>query len=68
MQIQVNAATVCLAISLLIGCSSTIVQCKLDALENLPDDPFAVSGHDVSNLIARLQNCRDQPTADAGSP
>lgn len=49
-----------------IGCSSSIIQCKIDAVEQLPDDPFAVNGHDVSNLIARLQNCK-AGAADAGT-
>lgn len=61
------AFATCLGIATLAGCGSTLVQCKIDAVEKLPDDPLAVNGHDVSNLIARLQNCRASG-ADAGAP
>jgi len=57
----------CLAITALGGCgSSALVQCKLAAVERLPDDPFAVNGHDVANLVARLQNCQAQQGSDGG--
>lgn len=61
------AFATCLGIATLTGCGSALVQCKLEAVEKLPDDPLAVNGHDVSNLIARLQNCRATAT-DAGAP
>lgn len=48
-----------------IGCSSSLIQCKIEAVEKLPEDPLAVNSHDVSNLIARLENCRAAPS-DAG--
>jgi len=59
------ATALCLA-TVASGCGSALVQCKLEAVERLPDDPLAVNGHDVSNLIARLQNCRAS-AADAGA-
>lgn len=67
MPIRLAFAT-CLALASLTGCGrSALVQCRLDAVERLPDDPLAVNGHDVSNLIARLQNCEASARADAGA-
>lgn len=55
------------------GCSSglpeaqvALARCRLSALDQLPSDPLAINGHDVSNLVARLQNCA--APADAGTP
>lgn len=58
----------CLSTAALAGCSSTLVQCKLDAVERLPDDPLAINGHDVANLVARLQTCRARSAPDGGAP
>lgn len=57
-----------LALATLSGCSSTLAQCKLDAVDKLPPDPLAINGHDVTNLVARLQTCRAQAAPDGGSP
>lgn len=50
---------------LLGGCASSQVQCESAALRRLPEDPFAITAHDVSNLVARLHECKN-PSADAG--
>lgn len=62
-----------IAILSAVGCSSglpesqvALARCRLSALEQLPSDPLAINGHDVSNLVARLQNC--SAPADAGTP
>lgn len=49
------------------GCASSqaVLQCESAALRKLPEDPFAITAHDVSNLVARLHECKN-PSADAG--
>lgn len=58
-----------LAATLSCGASTqSIVQCKLAAVEKLPEDPLAVNAVDLANLIARLQNCHQPAPGDAGAP
>lgn len=43
-----------------------LVQCKLEALRVLPEDPKAISSHDLDTLAGKLQACHASP--DAGAP
>lgn len=49
------------------GCASSqeVIRCESAALRKLPEDPFAITPEDVSNLVARLHECKN-PSADAG--
>lgn len=57
-----------LALLLLAGCGSGLagsVQCRLDALRGLPDDPLQITVFDAIDLGHRLHSCRTQ--ADGGA-
>ena len=48
-----------------LGCGSpALVQCRLEAVKFLPEDPKQVTPYDVVDLIGRLNACR--AGADAG--
>jgi superfamily I DNA and RNA helicase len=50
----------------LAGCGGTaLLQCKLDAVKFLPDDPMQVTPYDVVDLVGRLHACK-QAGSDAG--
>jgi hypothetical protein len=52
-----------------VGCgSATVVQCRIDAIRFLPDDPTEVTVFDTFDLVQRLKACDGQPAADAGKP
>lgn len=60
------ALALCLAS--LVACGpSALLQCRLDAVSKLPPEPLAVNGHDVANLVARLQTCQPPEAGDAGA-
>jgi hypothetical protein len=52
------------------GCgSATAVQCRVEAVRFLPDDPMQVTVFDTVDLVERLKACDGRPaTADAGKP
>jgi hypothetical protein len=60
-----------MALSLFLnGCStmsSALVQCKLDALKVLPDDPMRATVYDAVDVIERVRACHND-AADAGKP
>ena len=62
-----NALLVGLALAALMGCassqSSRLVQCKLDALKILPDDPMQVTFADGVDLVERIKACEAEPDA-----
>ena len=48
------------------GCGGpALLQCKLDAVKFLPDDPMQVTPYDVVDLVGRLHACK-QAGSDAG--
>jgi hypothetical protein len=47
------------------GASSALVQCKLDALDVLPEDPRHATVYDAVDVIQRVRACHDAP-ADGG--
>jgi hypothetical protein len=50
----------------LAGCGpAASLQCKVDAVKFLPDDPMQVTPYDVVDLVGRLHACK-QAGADAG--
>ena len=50
----------------LAGCGGpALLQCKLDAVKFLPDDPMQVTPYDVMDLVGRLHACK-QAGSDAG--
>lgn len=49
-----------------VAVNQALVECKLRALDELPRDPFTINGHDVANLVARLENCKKP--IDGGAP
>jgi hypothetical protein len=50
---------------LAVGCGSpALVQCRLEAVKFLPEDPHQVTPYDVIDLVQRLNACR--ATADGG--
>ena len=50
----------------LAGCGGpALLQCKLDAVKFLPDDPMQLTFGDVADLTQRLHACKAQ-TPDAG--
>jgi hypothetical protein len=72
-QIALGAAIGLLAFGAFVlcqGCGATnpqLVQCKLDALKILPDDPRMVTPYDGVDLINRLKACELAPSGDAGA-
>jgi hypothetical protein len=55
--------------ALALGCGAgtqALVQCKADAVRELPEDIGSVTPNDVIGLYARLRACHR--TADAGTP
>jgi hypothetical protein len=55
---------------LFVGCGAAtpqLIQCKLDALKVLPDDPKMVTPYDGEDLINRLHAC-ERDAADGGTP
>jgi hypothetical protein len=72
-QIVIGAAVSLLvfgALALMLhGCGAAtpmVVQCKLDALKVLPEDPQMVTPYDAVDLINRLKACH--APADGGVP
>lgn len=55
------------ALCLAVACAGVppIVQCKLDALKVLPDDPAMATPYDAVDVIERLQACH-RAEADGG--
>lgn len=53
----------CLAYSM-IGCTSTLVQCKVDALKVLPDDPGQATVRDAIDVVRRVKACHDAEPAE----
>ncbi len=53
---------------ILFACSElpALVQCKLDALKVLPDDPGMATVYDAVDVIERVRACRR--SVDAGAP
>lgn len=50
----------------LAGCGGpAALQCKLDAVKFLPDDPGQLTPYDVEDLVGRLHACK-QAGSDAG--
>ena len=71
-QIALGAAIGLITFGLLLltqGCGSSLtpqlVQCKLDALKILPDDPMHVTVFDAVDLVERIQACH--APADGGT-
>lgn len=59
---RLSIAIVCLAFSVC-GCTSTLVQCKVDALKVLPDDPGQATVRDAIDVVRRVKACHDaEPT------
>lgn len=43
------------------GCGpATVVQCRIEAVQALPEDPGQLTPYDTLDLIARLKACRLQ--------
>ena len=61
--------TICFAaVTLGAGCVPGALQCRLDALAALPDDPMQVTVFDTVDMVARLRACQaPAQTPDAGS-
>ena len=65
---MIRRVAIALCLSTLAACGpSALTQCRIQAVEKLPHDPLSINGHDVSNLVARLQNCKVPQGADAGA-
>ncbi len=43
---------------------AALVQCRVDAVKALPDDPGLVTPYDVADVVRRLRACK--ASADAG--
>lgn len=51
------------------GCGATARnQCRLDALEAIPEDPGQATGYDAVHLAERLKACEAPATPDGGVP
>lgn len=55
---------------LFVGCGAAtpqLIQCKLDALKVLPEDPRMVTPYDAVDLVNRIKACHGE-SPDAGAP
>ncbi len=55
----------CLLLSSLSCGPAALVQCRLDAVKILPDDPGQVTPYDVVDVVKRLHACKAGPDAAA---